>query len=226
MPTYCTATQVAALLHSPDFTGSSTPTTTEVGELIDRAEAEIERRTSRAFKIVTITNEYHSLYPHGIYMLNFPPRVHLRHPNVQTFAGGSGDKFEVRSPTFVDWIADASFTEGEDQDYWATYEEGTVYLLRKYPLIWRPNQIRVTYRYGGTGTPDDIALPQNKWVEDICAKMAGIMIMERFQEVSGAGGAGPGIMDNAEVIRNWTEEINEKLDEETWLTRVKKPLVT
>jgi hypothetical protein len=224
MPTYTTANSVAALLQTADFTTSSTPTTSEVEDFIDQAEGEIERRTNRAWRTITVTREYQSFYPHGIYMLNFPPRVNLDHPNVVSFDDGTLDALEVRyrEATWTDWLTTGTHTE--DIDYWVDYTTGTIYFLRQYPLIWRPRQVRITYRYG-TGIAADFS-NQDSWVRALCEKMVAIKIMARFQEVSGGGQGGPGIMPNDAVIRGWKEEIDEKLDEETWLTRSKRPMVT
>ena len=224
MPTYTTALRVAALLQTGDFTTSSTPTTAEVEDFINQAEGEIERRTNRAWRTITVTREMQSFYPHGIYMLNFPPRVNLDHPNVIVpFVSGT-DLLEVRSSeaTWTEWIASSTHTE--DTDFWIDGTTGTIYFLRQYPLIWRPRQVRVTYRYG-TGIAADFD-NQDSWVRALCEKMVAIKIMARFQEVSGGGQGGPGIMPNDSVLRSWKEEIDEKLDEETWLTRSKRPMVT
>ena len=224
MPTYTTAIRIAALLQTADFTTSSTPTIAEVEDFINQAEGEIERRTNRAWRTITVTREYQSLYPHGIYMLNFPPRVHMDHPNVVTFDDGTLDALELRRTegTFTELLSDTNFQE--DRDYWVDYTTGTIYFLRQYPLIWRPRQVRLTYRYG-TGIAADFD-NQDSWVRALCEKMVAIKIMARFQEVSGGGQGGPGIMPNESVIRGWKEEIDEKLDEETWLTRSKRPMVT
>lgn len=216
MPVYTQSSKVAAFLQVDDFDTTTTPTAVQVGEYIDRAESEIERRTNRAWKTVTVTDEYHALHPHVIYKLVYPPRVRLEHPFVKTFSAVSGDKLEVFDGTnWIDWIA--TKTEGRNGDFWVNYTDGIIFFERGFPLIWRQDQIRVTYRYGEATVAG--------WVEDVCTKMAAIMVMENYKQYAYSS---PELAkaDINTVISNWRAEIDEKLDEEKWITREKRAFVT
>lgn len=217
--TYSTAALVSGLLQIDDFSGTTTPTQTEVEAFINRAEDYIDEYTNKAWRATTIAREQHSFWPYNLYRLYYPPRVHLKHPFVKTFSGASGDKLEVFEGTsYTDWIADAGHTEGRGTgDFFVNYEDGVIYFEKKFPLIWRPDQVRVTYRYGETTVP--------KWVEDVATKMAAMDVLLRWQEFPGGGQDIPTMVDHAEVIRMWREDVAKVLDANSWLWRDKRPFV-
>ena len=89
----------------PTLSGSTIPTATEVTEMIEDAESEIERYTYTAWREVTVTNELHSspvIYSHrpryGIYM-------QMNNRFIKTLSSAAGDKIEVwQGTSYVDLL--------------------------------------------------------------------------------------------------------------------------
>lgn len=145
-PKYCTPEAVATLLGraSDYFSASTTPTTTQVTELIERKSAEIEARTSRAWRVRTSTEELHDM--RNSYKYGRGRRVYLRHTGVITpIASASGDSLKVwNGSTWEEWAS--SRTEGRDGDFWFNADSGYLYIVGAY--AWhREDAIKITYRY-------------------------------------------------------------------------------
>lgn len=159
--TYCTALQIAAFMQIDDFSGSTTPTTTEVEDIINDNEDSIDQQTHHAFRAVTITNEYHDWpFPKRYYRPDGIP-VFLSHREIRLTAGlvldtAAGDKLEVfDGANFIDWTASASFTEGRGDDYWIEPDRGILW-MRNTSFYPRQRSIRLTYRFGAASVPNDI----------------------------------------------------------------------
>lgn len=230
MPAYATATDVSDFMQRDAFGASTVPTLTAVNTWIDEAERNIERITNRAYgtKTVRITDfetsdfEYHDIWPHHYtYTFVNKPRVYLKHPNIITpLATASGDSMQVwDGSAYTEWVGVK--TEGRNGDFWLNGNEGIVYFNRGYPLIRYPEGVRLKYRYTGA------AVAVEPWVRDITVKVVALKVMEfDTKTMTAAGGAGnPEVLGISDRARHLREEIDKVLDENSWLSRDRRPLI-
>ena len=162
---YTTASKVAALLQVDAFDLNSTPTITQVEEIINRKEDEIDYFTNHSWREKTVTEELHTIEFRYNWLTGRP--VYLNHRKVKTFDSNSGDKLEVwDGSNWVDWLT--TYTEGRGNDFWVDYEQGIIY-IKSMLIKGIPIEMRVTYRYGETTVPGDI--------EDACTKMVAIDLL-------------------------------------------------
>lgn len=166
--TYCTSAEVAKFLwvnDGADFSTSTKPTKAAVEEAINRAESIIENATKHAWCKVSITNEYHNYLipsyahrrPFGWVRGRQPDRgIYLAHRAIRAFVSGT-NKIEIwTGSAWVDITLDANgYTEGRDDDYWISYEDGIIFFLDETPAIGKKT-VRVTYDYGESSVPEDI----------------------------------------------------------------------
>lgn len=123
------------------FTTGSTPKLAQLEALIEENCSELEQRTNRAWRELTVSNDYKDLQAYRRYDTGI--RVYL-HLGVLTLASGSGDKLEVwTGSSWEDWLS--SKTEGRNNDYWLVPEQGYLY-LNAYNYE-RVHGVRVSYRY-------------------------------------------------------------------------------
>jgi hypothetical protein len=205
--TYCTPANVASQLRRRvdgstarfTFTTATDPTTAEVEDWINEAEAYIDETTHHAFRFVTATNEYHpykgqydGLYKHT--------RIPLNHRSVQTFSHALGDKLELFDfTTYVDLLADSSYVEGEDDDYYVDYTNGHISFVRSRPHV-HPQAVRVTYRYGESSVPYDI--------REACTKLVAIRYLES-ELYTATVPNGPGLSPSKEtIIEKWQTDVD------------------
>lgn len=152
---YCTAAQVASFMGLPTFTGITSPTLTEVNDIILSVCDEIDQFTHHAWRTTTVTNEYYTAMSwtpmtdglgdwsdrSRIYMMH--RKIHYPMLKLECFDGN----------TWVDFIA--NYIEGRGQDYWLDYDRGIIIFANRYPLR-RRNAVRLTYQFGDTIVPADI----------------------------------------------------------------------
>ena len=119
----------------PTLSGSTIPTATEVTEMIEDAESEIERYTYTAWREVTVTNELHSspvIYSHrpryGIYM-------QMNNRFIKTLSSAAGDKIEVwQGTSYVDLLATGTQGDGpDDGDFYIDYDRGMLWIYTNFP---------------------------------------------------------------------------------------------
>ena len=153
---YCTSDQVSAFLQIPKFDGTTTPTKTEVEEMIVESEDEINQQTMNSWKSKTITKEYHTIdYPTMRYE---GTRIFMENRNITTLSTPT-DKLEVWTGTsdndgWEDYLI--TRTEGRNNDYWIDQQDGILW-IRTYPrIIKRTFDVRLTYRFGEPSVPGDI----------------------------------------------------------------------
>ena len=171
MPSYCTANDVAAFLQVDDFSGSTTPTSTDVEAFIDMAEGRIEELTNHAWstaKARTVTDERARVQTVRSNAINVRGRIQLAHYPILPLAGGSGDTLKVwEGSAYVDYVASktmgSSVTDVNGKDFWVDTERGIIY-IENYAthnmLNSSPQGVDayVKYRYGDATTPQDIKL--------------------------------------------------------------------
>ena len=173
MPSYCTANDVAAFLQVDDFSGSTTPTSTDVEAFIDMAEGRIEELTNHAWstaKVRTVTDERARVQTVRSNAINVRGRIQLAHYPILSLAGASGDTLKVwEGSTYVDYCDSANGKDigtsvtDVDGDMWVDTERGIIY-IENYATHNMLNSspagvdAYVSYEYGDATTPQDIKL--------------------------------------------------------------------
>ena len=215
--TYTTAAKVAEYLQRTAFSGSTTPTSTVVEKYINYAESEIERTTGTAYQKVTVTEEIHRLrHKSRRHRPLRPPYFQLDYRPVVDFVEDTDYLYVWNGSSWVDWIA--TKTEGRGDDYWVDYSEGTVHLMRGYPVVNWEDNIKITYRYGHSSVPG--------WVEELATMMAALRVLEADSgvTVSNEGGGSDSVQLSTQDsrINNLRTEIERRLDKADCTTRERK----
>ena len=162
---YTSVARVVTLLGWIDENGNrptpdanTIPTGTEITEMIEDAENEIERYCYTAWREITVTEECHSspvIYSHrpryGIY-------IQMNNRHIRTLSSAAGDKIEVWQGTgYVDLLATGTQGAGpDDGDFYIDYRKGMLWLYTNFPDFYRENTVKLTYRYGQTSIPNAI----------------------------------------------------------------------
>ena len=195
--TYCSVADISDFLRVP-ITATTTPNKTQVEKLINRKEAEIERRIGHAWRTKKITKELHDLPL--LYTFGWGTPVFLQHRNVLDFDSLQGDKIEIWSGASSNWDDILSNTSWYD----VNYERGTVHLRGFIFSILRKNRVRVTYRYGGESFAGDTVIPDD--IKDCVVKMTAMEIMNTSFRMDTLPIGGDGI-SLSEIKREWREDI-------------------
>ena len=154
MVTYCTAAQVASFLQKKGgFSATTTPTTTDVEDLIERNEDFIDEETGHSWREKTVTDEY---VDRSVPVCGLGMRFTLRNRSIKTITTGSGDKIEIfDGSSFEDYAATKTEGRASTADYFVDTELGQVYIKDRIGP-WYPKGFRATYRYGETTVTRDI----------------------------------------------------------------------
>lgn len=188
MPYYCTVQDVANFL-GVDIGIESKPNYSQVENMIEMAEAEIENRTRHAWREVS-TTEIHNLGVVRIWGLGV--KTHLKHRKVRAWNPALGDQLLIRYG--FDWEDWSNKREG--YDFTILYEEGILFVN-----IWwysaRDLAIRVKYRYGETEVPAD--------VKEATIKLVACKILEN-ENYFNLLPSGQNIMSIRERIDLWRED--------------------
>ena len=161
---YTTHGQVSNFLQIDAFSGSTTPTSTQVELEIENNETFIDEYTNHAWasgRYGSVTKEplkiqhvvSNTIGNRGVIQLDHYPIISLT--NFYVWTGG----------TYVDYVASGSYTAGSFTDplsgaYWVDTDNGKIY-LKDYPTInvsSAPTGTKAyaTYTYGTASTPADI----------------------------------------------------------------------
>jgi hypothetical protein len=177
---YCTHGDVSAFLQLADFSGSTTPTATQVDSFIDMAESRIEGLTDHAWataNAISVTDERVRVQRVQSNVVSTRGRIQLRHYPILAFsqhatpslAQTNGNVKIWGSGGYVDYLdSDGDKTLGTSvtdtgNDVWADTERGIVY-LNSYSLHNMLNSSPagvdgyVSYKYATATTPKDIKL--------------------------------------------------------------------
>jgi len=164
---YCTAADVANFLQVADFSGSTTPTTTDVESFINMSEQRVDEITDHAWhssRAGTATTERGRIQLVNTNSVSYRGRLQLRHYPFLTLSTGSGDALSIWDGSkYTEYIANktaGTLTDPLSGDYWTDTERGVVY-FKSWPILYNstaPSGIDayVTYRYATTAAPDDI----------------------------------------------------------------------
>lgn len=178
-----------------EFTTETLPTLEEVTKWIEQSETIIENETKRAWKSISIPDEYHKFegwqvpgfhigYGRRIWFTQRTVVIKLYNSKVTDFASGT-DKIEYFDGSdWTDIVATGtkgdSFGEG---DFWPDLKNGVIYLYGKVSPV-PGKSLRVTYRYGAeTTVPLDI--------QRACELLTAIRVMESDDYVQKFAGAPP-----------------------------------
>ncbi len=181
MVAYCTANQIAAFLQVDDFSGSTTPTTTDVESFIEMAEERIDQLTSHAWataRAKEVTEERVRIQRVRSNVINSRGRIQLEHYPILSFsqhaspslAQTNGNVKLWDGSKYLDYLdSDESKTLGSsvtdvvNKDMWADNERGLIY-INNYSTFNMVNSSPagvdgyVSYKYATASTPDDIKL--------------------------------------------------------------------
>ena len=205
-PVYCSVQDIADFLRV-DITDTTTPNKSQVTKLINRKEAEIDRRTGHAWREATATTEVHDLPI--IYEFGWGTPIFLRHRNIKTGSSGellsdSGDKLEVFSGA-SDGVGSgaAAYTDITDSPtgtYELEPEYGRIYMRGFIFTVMRKNRIRITYRYGDLIVPGDI--------EETCIKLVAIELLTTSFRADTLPLGGSGGWSWNDSINTWKTDID------------------
>jgi len=199
--TYCSVADISDFIRVP-ITATTTPNTTQVEKLINRKEAEIDRRIGHAWRSKKITREVHDLPL--LYTYGWGTPIFLQHRNIYEFDASEGDKIEIWQGASAEWENILS----NGQWYDIEYEYGRLFLRGFIFSILRKNRCRVTYRYGGENFAGDTEIPDD--IKDCVIKMTTIEILNTSlrMDVLPTGGAA----NISESKRKWAEDIEKCVD--------------
>jgi hypothetical protein len=170
MVAYCTANQIAAFLQVDDFSGSTTPTTTDVESFIEMAEERIDQLTSHAWataRAKEVTEERVRIQRVRSNVINSRGRIQLEHYPIIGLASGTDALNVWDGSAYTEYVANKTgtntVTDSVNKDWWVDTERGIVY-IDNYATLNMMNSspqgvdAYVTYRYATASTPDDIKL--------------------------------------------------------------------
>ena len=178
MVAYCTANQVAAFLQVADFSGSTTPTTSDVESFIEMAEERIDQLTDHAWataRAKSVTEERVRIQRVVSNAINDRGRIQLKHYPILAFTQHATPSFAQTNGkvqiwdggSYVDYLDSdnskdmGTTTDVVDKDFWTDTERGILYLnsYNQFNLLSdAPSGVDgyVSYKYATASTPDDI----------------------------------------------------------------------
>ncbi len=203
--TYCTVQDVSDFLRVP-ITATTTPNKAQVEKLINRKEAEIERRIGHAWREKQIVDEVHDLPL--VYSFGWGTPIFLQHRRIKDLDASQGDKIEI-------WQGSQdTYSNILGNDSWYNIEQthGKLFLRGFIFSILRKHRCRVTYRYGDTVVPDDI--------KDALIKMVSIEIISTSFRMDKLPMGGNGINIQTSMTK-WQEDIDRTVADrrETFVVR-------
>ena len=178
---YCTHGDVSAFLQLADFSGSTTPTATQVDSFIDMAESRIEGLTDHAWataNALSVTDERVRVQRVQSNVISTRGRIQLRHYPILAFTSPHASPYLAQtngnvkiwgSGGYVDYLDSANNKDvgsnvvDVSNDMWADIERGIIY-LNSYSLHNMLNSSPagvdgyVSYKYATATCPKDIKL--------------------------------------------------------------------
>ena len=195
--TYCTIEDVSDYLRVP-ITATTSPNKIQVEKIINRKEAEFERRVGHTWGIKQSKNEVYDLPLNYVYGWGTP--INLKHRMILPINSAEGDKVEMWSGmggNYEDITAQGSSTYSIQSEMGKLFFRGYLFsTLREFRL-------RITYRYGGDSEAGDGIIPPD--VKDAIIKMVCLELMNtmfRMDEVPSGG-----MIDLGSVKRDWKDDI-------------------
>ena len=230
---YCSEQDVAAFLQVPNFSGSTTPTTTTVVSFIEMAQERINQLTDHAWNSDPstrgqVTEERVRIQRVDRGFVNVRGRLQLRHFPIIALDNGQGDIMKIWTGNeYLDYLHPSSGKTGGggptdvvNKDYWQDTERGTIY-INDYNtvnnLLGSPSDVDayVTYRYATGNTPADIKLATIYFTASMIAMNDDLNLMAE----------GDDSMDNATKAERFEEmamkvlKDNKRLDRKFTMSR-------
>ena len=181
MVSYCTHGDVSAFLQLADFSGSTTPTATQVESFIELAEGRIEELTNHAWSTanaISVTDERVRIQRVQSNVVSTRGRIQLSHYPILAFSkddnpslsnSAKGNVKIWNASGYTDYLKNSegktlgSSVTDTGNDLWVDTERGIIY-LNSYSLHNMLNSSPagvdgyVTYKYATATTPKDIKL--------------------------------------------------------------------
>lgn len=133
--------------------GATTPSESDVIKSIEGASIRMERKTQQAWRANIVTDEVHD--HKGLYYWLSGHPITLQKKNIRPLDPEKGDKLEVYTGRWEDWLTEPGMESGRDGDYWIDGPNGLLWVYER--AILRPHpKFRITYRYGYDMVPHDI----------------------------------------------------------------------
>lgn len=201
---YCETSDVARWFEQyDDFTGSTSPTATEVEDHIFEWMEYIDRETGHAWRDNTVVQEMKD--PDGSYYWWSGRAYNLSKRDVREPDSAQGDKLEEFGGSgHNDWVTDSSKTYGRGEEYWLDKTAGILYIDRLYWFRRHPH-FRITYRYGNPNGP-------TRAIKMACAKLVAQDLASSDQYSMNIPGT-DGAMDQQTMAERWKEQADDVIDE-------------
>ena len=230
---YCSEQDVAAFLQVPNFSGSTTPTTTTVVSFIEMAQERINQLTDHAWNSDPstrgqVTEERVRIQRVDQGSVDVRGRLQLRHFPILALDNGQGDIMSIwESSSYVDYLHPSSGKTGSGgptdivgKDYWQDTTRGIIYINNYHAinnLLDSPSDVDayVTYRYATGNTPADIKLATIYFTASMIAMNDDLNLMAE----------GDDSMDNATKAERFEEmamkvlKDNKRLDRKFTMSR-------
>jgi len=152
---YTTTSRLSAFLQMKrTFNMIQHPTHVDICERIAEVEDMIDVITRTAWRVKTVTNEYHTL--ENDYVIDTGRSVRTNFYPLQTFTSGTHKIEYWNGSSWIDWVS--TKTESRSGDFWINYTDGVIYMRMPFLVTGKMNDVRLTYRYGESTVPEDIKL--------------------------------------------------------------------
>ena len=199
---YTSVEDVADYLRIP-ICATTVPNTTQVVKLIERAQDKIDRRTGHAWRLRTITKEYHDMPL--IYNFGWGSLISLKHRAIQTLCSCAGDAIEIWGGT------SSTFNDVTDQAggrYEQIPERGEIYFRGFLFSVMRKNRIRLTYRYGGEPGDCPLSIPIPDDIEEAAVKLAAIEILSTSFRMDQLPLGAESQLDIDKIVNRWQGDVD------------------
>ena len=201
MPSYCAHGDVSAFLQLADFSGSTTPTATQIEAFIDLSEERIDQLTDHAWataRAKSVTDERITMQRVRGATITTRAKIQLSHYPVLAFSQHASPSLSQTNGTvklwtggkYLDYLdSDESKTMGSNvtdvvnKDFWTDIERGIIY-ISNWALLGIMNTAPsavdgyISYKYATASTPDDIKLAAIYFTSSLIAMNDDLNLMQ------------------------------------------------
>lgn len=205
---YCSVKDVADFLRIT-IDSNSYPNDVQVAKIINRKEDEIDRRTGHAWRELQVTELYDLPI---LWNMSKGVPIFLHHRKCKSLDSTKGDAFYIWDGSTY---ASQAFTNNVDyQNSLFNFDtiKGTISIPGYSYTVIRSDRIKITYRYGESTVPGDIA--------DACVKMTCIDLLTTSFKMDKLGVGTEFGLDWESVIQTWRDDIERTIWDRTEPTTV------
>lgn len=204
---YCSVQDVADFLRI-NIDATSYPNAVQVAKLINRKEDEIDRRTGHAWRTVQVTELYDLPL---LWNMSKGVPIFLHHRKCKSLDASSGDSIAIWDGSTFNPV---SFTNNSDYQGGFNFDtiKGTISIPGYLFTVIRSDRVKLTYRFGETTVPGDIA--------DACIKMVCIDLLTTSFKMDKLGVGTEFGLDWESVIQTWRDDIERTIWDRTEPTTV------